>query len=140
MQNTKILGVLMALVMLAGTGAIAADSAVPNSSTSHQKVYKSSWMHVNNDHNAMWKSSWKHHDKDPKWMWKHSWKLNKHQDKMWKYSWILNKHSKAMSRNHCMHGNNSTWANNSTWNNSKCNGNNSTWRIILNAMEIILHG
>ena len=44
MQNTKILGVLMALVMFAGTSTIALDSAVPLSSTTHHQAYKSNWM------------------------------------------------------------------------------------------------
>ena len=45
--NTKILSIVTALVMVAGLGAIAADSAAPVATTCHQKICKTNYMPVN---------------------------------------------------------------------------------------------
>ncbi len=55
MLNTKILSIVTALVMVAGLGAIAADSAAPVATTCHQKICKTNYMPVNKDPKALWK-------------------------------------------------------------------------------------
>ncbi len=90
MLKTKIIGILMALTMFSGLGAIAADTAAPVAANCHQKVCKNTYMPVK-DPKGMHKDKYKH-DKDPRMIWKHScnpiWKHSmKHS---WKHSW---KHS-----------------------------------------------
>ena len=72
MLNTKIIGVLMALAMFTGIGALAADSAAPMAPTCHQKECKISWMPVNKDPKCMGMHYWMPVYKNP---WSHVWNV-----------------------------------------------------------------
>ena len=54
MLNTKIIGVLMALAMFTGVGALAADSAAPMAPACHQKECKNVYMPVCKDPRVMY--------------------------------------------------------------------------------------
>ena len=85
MLNTKIIGILMALTMFVGLGALAADSAAPVAPNCHQKVCKNTCMPVKNP-KGMHKNMYKH-NKDPRSIWKHSCNPWKHSMKnSWKHS------------------------------------------------------